>query len=482
MTIQRIFLSLACGMFFSILLVQNIASAAQMPEADKINFRYDGGLYSTYADCTPVETNQEDTTDEISVTNLSATDTTAQPTANQIQESGANNIDYKGRQILSPDQLAKITTNRPIYEKAGATARIPWQMIAAIHVRESGLSMTNPRNGQGIFQDYGYTHNMGKPYTPGPVSDDEFIRQAVNAAKDLVNGTRETLRAGLASGNPDSVKDSFFAYNGRADVYIGQAIRLGFSKEQGYEGSPYVMNKYDAKREPSSTWGQIKTDHGRVSYPANQDYGAFVVYQSLGGAGGLSNSACPQYGATDGGLGSADGVTFPLKTTQGVIKKGVNGAVWCYTKTTYCHHDYKAADIFAPEGTQVVAAKGGTISSAVSSGSGARGGARASVTIKDDQGVIWFYTHGTPNSLATPFRRGEAVAAGQPLMTVGPSSAADGTTPHLHIDALPESAAKNGMFRPSCAGASCKAYPFIEIQPPLIKAFLALPSGRDYTL
>lgn len=48
------------------------------------------------------------------------------------------------------------------------------------------------------------------------------------------------------------------------------------------------MNRADWLRDPTleptksnRTWGQIKNDGGSVSYPANNDYGAFVVYCAI---------------------------------------------------------------------------------------------------------------------------------------------------------------------------------------------------------
>src|SRR5690606_8848589 len=90
---------------------------------------------------------------------------------------------------------------------------------------------------------------------------------------------------------PDNVKYTFFAYNGAAKPYIDQAIALDFSEEEAAngEGSPYVMNRYDAKRDPTiepvksdESWGQIKSDGGSIEYPANSSpRGAFVYYNAL---------------------------------------------------------------------------------------------------------------------------------------------------------------------------------------------------------
>jgi hypothetical protein len=72
---------------------------------------------------------------------------------------------------------------------------------------------------------------------------------------------------------------------------------LGFTEEEAEngEGSPYVMNRADAKRDPTveptksnGTWGQIKVDYGPIEYPANSDYGAYIYYVAAGG-GSFSN-------------------------------------------------------------------------------------------------------------------------------------------------------------------------------------------------
>jgi len=200
-----------------------------------------------------------------------------------------NNLDYAGRTILTDGQLQTIRANQPFYEKSAQTSDIPWQMLAVVHLRESGLSRSNPANGQGVYQFVG-----AKPgeYPTGPVSDQEFQRQT-DLAADFIKGKASGNIAGnttLTAQNPstNAVKDTFFGYNGRSDKYAQQAAGLGFDKAtQPFEGSPYVMNKADAKRDPATavpnTWGQVKRDHGPIEYPANNDYGAFVEYGALTG-------------------------------------------------------------------------------------------------------------------------------------------------------------------------------------------------------
>lgn len=189
--------------------------------------------------------------------------------------------DYKGREIYSSVQMEIIKSNQPFYEKSAKEVGIPWQMIAVIHMRESGGSRENPGNGQGIYQ---FFNKNGGPYPTGPVSDTEFQRQTDLAANFILSKAGGKSEA-LKNGDDNAVKYTFFAYNGLANAYINQAKNLGFTDEEAAngEGSPYVMNKADEKREPSSTWGQIKSDGGGISYPANGDHGAFVAYTALKG-------------------------------------------------------------------------------------------------------------------------------------------------------------------------------------------------------
>ena len=61
---------------------------------------------------------------------------------------------YDGSEIISQADLAKISANRPFYEKAAAPYGFPWQLLATIHYRETSLRRYNPPNGQGVYQLY----------------------------------------------------------------------------------------------------------------------------------------------------------------------------------------------------------------------------------------------------------------------------------------------------------------------------------------
>jgi|GEM_PF-1702415 len=229
------------------------------------------------------------------------------------------NTDHAGNTILNDTQLAAITENQPTYEKVGNDYGIPWAVFAVIHLRESGLARNNPSNRLGIYQITDGVHYY-EP-TSSPVSDAEFERQTRDAADHLQGKINaNNLRNGLADGEPDAVKKLFFAYNGMAGVYVTQALNLGFTTEEANngEGSPYVMNRADPRRDPTieptksnNTWGQIKRDYGPIEYPANSDYGAFVVYASLAGL----SVGC---GLVEGGMTENLARTFMMRYGENV--------------------------------------------------------------------------------------------------------------------------------------------------------------------
>lgn len=243
-----------------------------------------------------------------SVTGTGGTGSTSQPgattpnvpTVGEVTISG-NNKGYDGGDVWSQAELQQVEANRPFYEKAAQKAGIDWRIIPPIHLNESGLGRVNPANGQGIYQDFARANG---PYPPGPVSDEEFQRQTdwvatfIKAKADANPATLNNLNT------PDGIKETYWGFNGKAEAYRAQAAALGYNPtSQGFEGSPYVMNKADAKRDPTkntTSWGQIKRDNGPIEYPANNFYGAFIHYGALGGLGGGAAAA-----ATGGCSGSA---------------------------------------------------------------------------------------------------------------------------------------------------------------------------------
>lgn len=189
------------------------------------------------------------------------------------------NTTYHVSTILNAEQEKLLLGNSCFYQEAAEKYDLPWQIIASIHYREYGLRRAGPSNGNGPYQIW------GRYYKVGAYSDSQFMEATYDCSEFVrkkVGNIDMTIDA--------NVKLAFFRYNGVAKAYIEQARKLGFSEDDANigEGSPYVMNRFDIMRDPTQeptksngTWGQIKADGGRLIFPANPDYGAFVLYKAL---------------------------------------------------------------------------------------------------------------------------------------------------------------------------------------------------------
>lgn len=218
---------------------------------------------------------------------------------------------------------AKIQANMPVYKQIERETGVPSMLLVLLHYRETGLSLNWPDNGQGLYQIVG---NAGKYPKSGTATESEFITSTREVAKDFLPSKMSMAANALQKlgynikfdpNDPTSISTAFdneaflkavlFAYNGWASIYTKQAENLGYSNAP-WEGSPYVMNLWDADRNGSqatdiSKWGQVKVDFGSLSYPANDDPGGFTLYVALGGS--ASSTDCNEIGLGDGPTSAA---------------------------------------------------------------------------------------------------------------------------------------------------------------------------------
>lgn len=228
-----------------------------------------------------------------------------------------SNTDYGGGQVLPGAVASAVQANQSFYENAAKKYGFDWRILAAIHVMENNAKRENPANGQGAYQLYSYIQTHGKFLPAGPISDTEFQRQS-DIAASVIAEKAQSVGANLNT--TDGIKRTFFAYNGRAQRYYDKAIAMGYTDAQAKngEGSPYVMNWFDAKRDPRSPemdphWPGMYTGDGVWNPTAKQGRaGAFTIYASLGGkSGGGSSQECYIVGPGGGRLPTgASGMTL----------------------------------------------------------------------------------------------------------------------------------------------------------------------------
>lgn len=216
----------------------------------------------------------------------------ATASSSSTQATGGNAV-TTGAVILPENITSLAQRNRPVYEAVGASRDVPWQLIAALHYREFNMNGTqNPSNGQGVYQLYSL-YQSGERFPPGPINEAEFRRQTEMAVDFFLSKQGANLpnhRARITRANPDAdtIKDTFYSYNGRSSAYASQAAAYGFSPQtQPYEGSPYVMNNFDAQRQSMPI---ITRDGGGIDGRDTRP-GAFTVYAGLLGLGGGSAGA-----------------------------------------------------------------------------------------------------------------------------------------------------------------------------------------------
>lgn len=141
---------------------------------------------------------------------------------------------------------------------------------------------------------------------------------------------------------------------------------------------------------------------------------------------------------------------------------------------TICHagHPYLAHDLFATEGTPVVATAKGVVISAKTGTCGHGHGRAFSVQVYDEeQNITHFYQHLRADPADQKVATGDVVEPGTQLGVIGPTGAACDTPPHLHYDVV------TGRGRPPCSRKSCTASNkarFTDVSRQLYEAWNAL--------
>lgn len=200
---------------------------------------------------------------------------------------------YAGEPVFVQYQIDNLKKFAPLYKKVSQEYNLPWALIAITHILESGQADTNPSNGQGLFQAYSNMNNPQRvPYytATGKLSEENMLQQMRWAYDDMISAHPELKDAGTNL-DADLVKDIFFAYNGKAAVYINKALAMGFTQEEANhgEGSAYVMNRFDERRDPASpnmdpNWpGRFVADGVYDPSSTSMGFGGYVQYAALAG-------------------------------------------------------------------------------------------------------------------------------------------------------------------------------------------------------
>ncbi len=214
-----------------------------------------------------------------------------------------NNTNYAGDQVWSDVEMQRIEENRAIYEEAANKYNFPWQLLAVFHSLETSLRRYNPpaqwdaSKSEGVYQLHSWAKsgriNMDAKES---ITEEEFREQTFWAAEFIVESYKN-----YDLNDPNDLKRVFFGFNGTSQKYIDKALAMGFTQEEAErgEGSAYVMNRYDARRDPTSSemdpnWpGRYVRDYQYDPNSTSDGFGAFVKYEALAGTSYCSGAGGP---------------------------------------------------------------------------------------------------------------------------------------------------------------------------------------------
>jgi murein DD-endopeptidase MepM/ murein hydrolase activator NlpD len=347
-----------------------------------------------------------------------------------------------------------------IWQSAGATYGIPWQVLAAINKVESNFG-----------------RNMG-PSSAGAIGWMQFMpstwqRWGMDANGDGVadpwnpqDAIYAAARYLAASGGRTDIARGIFAYN-HAQWYVNEILGLARLYGQNGVGVAFAYDKLQVNLQTAQT---AVADQNRLVIHATLEERRLArrtraMYAKADAAPLLSDRLTLQKAAFQvdarraAASASVADANKKLKDAEKALERarsssatssfapgGANllgaplyqggyvfpvGGGPSVVSVGHHHHDYPAADIAAPEGTPLYALTAGVIVAAwhmpdASCGIGLT--MRAAV-----DGREWTYCH---MSYEEPgIQAGVAVSAGQPVGLVG--STGDATGPHLHLQLQP---------------------------------------------
>ena len=363
--------------------------------------------------------------------------------------------------LVPPAQSQPLTFEQlqPIWQAAGQAYGVPWSVLAAINKVESNFGQNMGPSSAGAI---GWMQFMPETWSRwGFDANGDGVADPWNAEDAIYSAARYLA----ATGGATDIASAVFAYN-HAQWYVDEVLQLAQQYEGG--GAPFA-NALDGAQQQLDTATQAVADanarlldaQARLTdlqakadalLAASQAEQSFADLLDSQKAASLANYRVQEAQAevsarqaelqtaeaalaaardqaastafapgTSSLLGSptySNGYVFPVGGGPGVVHVGRT------------HHDYPAADIAAPEGSQVYALSDGTVTEAWPSPAGSCG---IGFTIATTDGLTWTYCH--LSYLEPAVLPGASLAAGQPVGLVGHTGHAEG--PHLHLQLQP---------------------------------------------
>jgi murein DD-endopeptidase MepM/ murein hydrolase activator NlpD len=348
-----------------------------------------------------------------------------------------------------------------IWQRAGASYGIPWQVLAAINKVESNFGRNMGPSSAGAI---GWMQFMPSTWIRwGTDGNGDGVADPWNPDDAIVSAARYLAAAGGAS----DLYRSVFSYN-HADWYVQEV--LGLASTFGSDGTlAFTFDRLqqnldaarqsvvaanarllDAKRaelrqsrrasrlharaaattllsdrlaleQRAGQADEVRTADARIVGSRSTDLAS--ARAQLARAQQASSGASLQAGTSQllGAPSYADGYVFPVGGGPGVIS------------ASHTHHDYPAVDIAAPEGSPEYALADGVVLRSWSAPDPRCG---IGFTYQAFDGQTWTYCHLAV--LDPAVAAGAHLSAGTPVGLVGHTG--DATGPHLHLQLQPANA------------------------------------------
>jgi murein DD-endopeptidase MepM/ murein hydrolase activator NlpD len=359
---------------------------------------------------------------------------------------------------LDPRRLP-VSSLHGLWQRAGATYGIPWQVLAAINKIESNFGQNMGPSSAGAV---GWMQFMPSTWLRwGMDADGDGIADPWNASDAIFSAARYLAAAG---GQTDLAR-GVFAYN-HADWYVREVLDLANVYGQGgvtqtvdlqqlqvkldaarrdvVDANEQLQAAKDREREYRAVSAQLHANADSITllsdrlaaqrhavlYDAHVEAAREEVSTAREGlqqaqdalTTATQNAQAPSFASGVGTLmGAASyrgGYVFPVGGGPQLVS------------VAHTHHDYPAADIAAPAGSPVYALADAAVVNAWHTADPRCG---IGMTIRTNDGLVWTYCHLA--FLEPGVQDGVSLAAGTQIGLVGSTGHATG--PHLHLQLQP---------------------------------------------
>lgn len=181
--------------------------------------------------------------------------------------------------VRDKENIARINKNMDFYKQVAQASNVPWEVIAGIQYRETSNDTSHKRswaNGYALCNNSDSTYVNFKAKHGHACSGE--LDDAIGAMDELQSKVGGRLRSNVW--DEDLIKKAMFGYNGMPQRYYDQAVALGFPKNPGYDGSPYVMANFDERHAAKKYRKCCNDGCHRYDYCESQD-GGFTVASLL---------------------------------------------------------------------------------------------------------------------------------------------------------------------------------------------------------